>query len=105
VSQRNRKSTETQGRDRRGHFSARQRMLRASEVASYLYCPRAWWLQNEKGVSTRERDRALKKGTERHDGHGLIVKRASETSSAGRLAWYAALVVVVVLFLRYVAAG
>ena len=52
------------------------RVIRASEIAEYVFCHRAWWLhqvQGETSANTRE----LAAGTARHARHGWQVSLAS----------------------------
>ncbi len=44
-------------------------ILRASEVASFAYCARAWWLGHVKGVPSAHGDR-MRAGTLSHRAHG-----------------------------------
>lgn len=49
--------------------------IRASEITSYVYCSRAWWLrrtQRAKPQNVRE----LKQGTQHHQHHGRTVWQA-----------------------------
>ncbi len=48
------------------------RIIRASELAQYAYCARAWWLGNVMGVKpTNTRD--LQRGLDLHRAHGQQV--------------------------------
>jgi CRISPR/Cas system-associated exonuclease Cas4 (RecB family) len=47
------------------------RILRASEIGTYLYCARAWWYQKSGVPSSRLPEMAL--GTEYHLVHGRRV--------------------------------
>jgi CRISPR/Cas system-associated exonuclease Cas4 (RecB family) len=49
--------------------------LTASEVGRYTYCARAWWLQRVLGYAP-ENEAALARGTQRHQLHGRLVRRA-----------------------------
>lgn len=51
------------------------RIIRASEVAEYLYCHRAWWLSHVVGYEVEE-TKALASGSAYHRRHGGLVWRA-----------------------------
>lgn len=46
--------------------------IRASEISTYLYCRRAWWLRRKQGVSPQN-VRELAAGTRHHQLHGRTV--------------------------------
>lgn len=50
-------------------------VIRASEIAEYMYCRRAWWLSRVAGYEVRESP-AMAAGTAYHQGHGGMVWRA-----------------------------
>lgn len=51
-------------------------LIRASELAQYGFCQRAWWLETvEKRTSTRRTDRA--RGSRQHERHARRVWLAS----------------------------
>ncbi len=56
-------------------MSASERLIRASEVGTYAYCARAWWLQVIQEVPSRN-VQAMQTGTRRHERHGDFVFRA-----------------------------
>jgi CRISPR/Cas system-associated exonuclease Cas4 (RecB family) len=49
--------------------------IRASEIGSYLYCRRAWWLRQQGAESTSQAEMAA--GTELHRKHGRSLLAAS----------------------------
>ena len=55
--------------------SAYPRFIRASELARWEYCHRAWWLQVIRGYSPANRA-ALRAGEKFHSAHGRRVWRA-----------------------------
>ena len=57
-------------------------IIRASELAQYEYCARAWWLHRVKGYRSAN-VKALERGTARHRAHGRVVV------SYHRLRWLA----------------
>ena len=72
-----------------------ERVIRASEIGQYVYCPRAWWLNRVIGVAS-ENTQALAAGAVVHRRHGRMVwlSRALVVASVG-----VALVALVVLIL------
>ena len=68
------------------------RIIRASELAQYRYCARAWWLQSVKGVQPAN-TRDLAQGEAAHRRHGQTVWLA------GALRWVAIGLVVVAALL------
>jgi CRISPR/Cas system-associated exonuclease Cas4 (RecB family) len=57
-------------------------VIKASEIAEYVYCNRAWWLRVEVGYTPLSSD-SLARGTAYHGRHGQKVAKAE---SARRLA-------------------
>ena len=49
-------------------------ILRASEIAEYLFCARAWWLERVKGVPSLN-VREMQQGASWHQRHGRAVER------------------------------
>lgn len=70
------------------------RTIRASEIGVFLYCQRAWWLQQQgfKPLNSIE----LAAGEELHRRHGLRVLRAGCLQAAAVILLVAALVLSVV---------
>ncbi len=50
-----------------------QRVIRASEVGQYTYCPQAWWLGSVEGRPSSHR-REMKAGQAAHSRHGRGVR-------------------------------
>jgi hypothetical protein len=67
--------------------------VRASEIADYVYCRRAWWLRRVRGVEPGNLDQ-LKAGAQHHVHHGRIVQRSAW---ATRLAYVVLFLAVAVL--------
>jgi CRISPR/Cas system-associated exonuclease Cas4 (RecB family) len=53
--------------------SPRDDIIRASEIAQYAYCARAWWLGRVKGYRSAN-VAAMRQGTVRHRTHGRAVE-------------------------------
>lgn len=53
-----------------------KQIIRASEIGSYLYCNRAWWLQRVEGEPSRNVNEMVR-GTQRHAQHARIVRGAT----------------------------
>ncbi len=54
---------------------AKRRLIRASEIGTYVYCHRAWWLQTVVQVDPADRER-LERGIAAHYQHGTRVRFA-----------------------------
>lgn len=52
------------------------RTIRASEIAEYLYCRRAWWLSHVAGYEVQETE-AMAAGSAYHHEHGGLLWRAA----------------------------
>jgi hypothetical protein len=48
------------------------RVIRASEIAEYVFCRRAWWLHHVQGLAPAN-VQELAAGTSAHAGHGRLV--------------------------------
>ncbi len=70
--------------------------IRASEIAEYVYCRRAWWLRRVRGVATANVAQ-LQAGTRHHEQHGQLVRRSIW---AQRLAYVALFCAIAVLVFR-----
>ena len=53
--------------------SSQDPIIRASEVAQYAFCARAWWLSRVKGYRSGNLA-AMRRGTARHRIHGRAVE-------------------------------
>lgn len=51
----------------------RKEIIRASEIGSYIYCNRAWWLKRIDGRESRNITE-MQHGTRRHEQHARQVK-------------------------------
>jgi CRISPR/Cas system-associated exonuclease Cas4 (RecB family) len=51
----------------------RDDIIRASEIAQYAFCARAWWLGRVKGYRSAN-VAAMQRGTARHRAHGRAVE-------------------------------
>ena len=49
--------------------------VRASEIADYVYCRRAWWLRRARGIEPLNQAQ-LRAGTQHHVRHGQLVQRS-----------------------------
>lgn len=57
-------------------------LIRASELAQYSFCRRAWWLGTVKGLPSR-RQAALERGARQHRQHGRQVDQARRWQQVG----------------------
>lgn len=70
------------------------RIIRASELGSYLYCRRAWWYQQQ-GIESQNQTE-LAAGSQFHHQHGRKVLEARALRVIGGLALLLALLAAVV---------
>ena len=49
--------------------------VKASEISSYVYCRRSWWLKRKQGA-TSQNVRELYRGEQHHEKHGRLVWQA-----------------------------
>lgn len=56
-------------------MSSDRRVIRASEIGEYVFCHRAWWLHQARGIESANRAQ-MNAGIERHAAHGRAVQRA-----------------------------
>ncbi|MBE2199947.1 MAG: Dna2/Cas4 domain-containing protein [Anaerolinea sp.] len=76
--------------------------IRASEITTYVYCRRAWWLERVGGYQAHNA-RELQMGTAYHEEHGRTVQQATRTQ---RLAYALVLITIgVILFAILKSAG
>lgn len=57
-------------------------LVRASDLGSWTFCHRAWWLREVKGVQ-HANPAVLMQGQEAHRAHGRQVRRAHRLSRVG----------------------
>lgn len=67
--------------------------IRASEISTYVYCQRAWWLRRRQGAQPQN-IRQLQQGTQYHQQHGRLVDQSRWSK---RLA-YALLFIAIAVF-------
>ena len=75
------------------------RTIKASEIGSFLYCQRAWWYNNKKGVSS-ENIVELAAGTEIHHKHGRAVMAAGCLRTLAGILLLGGIVLVVLHFVN-----
>ncbi|MBN9386836.1 MAG: hypothetical protein J0I20_02195 [Chloroflexi bacterium] len=56
---------------------AKKPVIRASEIGSYVYCRRAWWLKRTAGFEPAGKEEIFARGIAAHAGHGRLVRRTS----------------------------
>ena len=69
------------------------KVIRSSEIGSYLYCRRAWWYR-KKGIKS-ENQAEMSAGTEMHEHHGRQVVEAGLMRTLAIIVLLAALVMMV----------
>lgn len=77
-----------------------ERIIRASEIAEYLFCRRAWWLSRVAQYEVEESE-ALTSGSAYHHQHGGLVWRAR----AARWMAYLLVFLAVAVFAYLIVAG
>ena len=87
-----------------GRFSAKlehmsDKMIRASEIAEYVYCRRAWWLSRVAGYAA-ENAELLQEGAAFHRDHGSRLRRVVIARRVAYLLVFAAVTVFVFLLVR-----
>lgn len=75
-------------------MSYNRHWIRASEIGDYLYCRRAWWLKQARGVRP-VRTRAMQAGEQYHQGHGRRVRRAALMRAAAYVLIFCVVAIVV----------
>ncbi|NOZ29238.1 MAG: hypothetical protein GXP39_14475 [Chloroflexi bacterium] len=75
--------------------------IRASELGTYAYCARAWWLQSVRGVQSRN-EPAQRAGIRRHAQHGRQAAWAYRLRSVGLLLLALGLLILLLGIWRYV---
>ncbi|MCP4141361.1 MAG: hypothetical protein GY755_13940 [Chloroflexi bacterium] len=71
------------------------KIIRSSEIGSYLYCKRAWWYARKGKVSDNQAE--MKAGTEMHEQHG----RQVVTSNLTRILAIIMLLIALVMLVSY----
>ena len=73
-------------------------IIRASEIGTYLFCNRAWWLKRIEG---RESQNTLEmsRGTTRHESHSRTVRSATFLQRAGYFLIGAAMLLILIYFI------
>lgn len=78
----------------------RNRVIKASELAQYGYCARAWWLGSVKGIAPANTE-DLRRGTARHAQHGRAVWAAGMMRAVAIiLALLGALALAIAIFVK-----
>ena len=69
------------------------KIIRSSDIGSYLYCRRAWWYKKQGAESTNQAEMIA--GTEMHEVHGRQVVAAGLTRTLAVVVLLIALVMLV----------
>jgi CRISPR/Cas system-associated exonuclease Cas4 (RecB family) len=62
--------------------SKKRTYIRASEIGTYLYCRRAWWLRQVAGFEPQDKEAAFAEGEAAHLRHGELVQRTQQRRRA-----------------------
>ena len=76
-------------------------MIKASEIAEYIFCNRAWWLSSVSGRKSMN-VRQLASGTAFHKAHGRLVRRAHQSRLLAYILLAAAVGVIIFSILQLV---
>jgi hypothetical protein len=74
------------------------KIIRASEIGTYLYCKRAWWYQQQGTPNQNQAE--LLTGTAIHEQHGRVVLTAGCMRAVAYGVMLAALAVLTIYFLQ-----
>ncbi len=77
----------------------KERWIRASEIQSFSYCARSWWLQHSLGLEPEDYGQ-LVGGAEQHQVHGRRVVRSAGLRQVGLLLMLIALLLAAIALLR-----
>jgi CRISPR/Cas system-associated exonuclease Cas4 (RecB family) len=78
----------------------KNRIVYASDLAEYCFCPRAWYIKNVDGIKVETED--MKQGSEEHENAiGLAVKAEKAGRTATLLLILAILILVIGLCLLF----
>ncbi|HSM56388.1 MAG TPA: hypothetical protein VK879_09570 [Candidatus Sulfomarinibacteraceae bacterium] len=76
-----------------------ERVIRASEIAEYVYCNRAWWLSRVAGYAPQNVEE-LARGVAYHQTHGRGVRQARLARGLAYVLVFMAVSVFVFLLIR-----
>ena len=82
----------------------RSKVLRASEIGSYVYCARGWWLSRVLGYTSAHKEK-MALGKEEHRGHGREVVASHRLRRLGYLLLALALLLALSILCRWLASG
>jgi CRISPR/Cas system-associated exonuclease Cas4 (RecB family) len=70
------------------------KVIRASEVGSYLFCKRAWWYQQHGYSSDNQIE--LAGGSEMHEKHGRLVTTSKRLKFVGYISLFLAILTLII---------
>lgn len=76
-------------------------IIKASEIAEYMFCNRAWWLSRVSGRKSNH-VRQMAQGTSFHEAHGRLVRRAHQSKLIAYFLLAAAIGVIIFSILQLV---
>ncbi|MEI7556662.1 hypothetical protein [Candidatus Chlorohelix sp.] len=71
-------------------MAKRKPYIRASEIGTYAFCRRAWWLQRMAGIETQGIRQRLEAGIMAHSAHGKQAKRVRTARFTAYLCFFLA---------------
>lgn len=81
-----------------------ERWIRASEIQSYVYCARAWWLHHIQGLEP-DNWPALEEGTARHEDQGRQVRHSQGMRQAAIALLVVGLILAALAAIRFLGGG
>jgi hypothetical protein len=73
-------------------MAERKSYIRASEIGTYAFCRRAWWLQRVAGIEAQGVRERLEAGITAHSVHGTQAKRVRSARFIAYLCFFLATV-------------
>jgi hypothetical protein len=84
--------------------SGRSRVLRASEIGSYAYCARGWWLSRVLGYASAHTEQ-MAVGEEEHLSHGRAVVMSDRLERLGYTLVFLGMGLALLALIRWMATG
>jgi CRISPR/Cas system-associated exonuclease Cas4 (RecB family) len=79
------------------------RIIRVSEINSFLFCQRAWWYRLQGEIPENQEE--LAEGVRLHERHGQVMMIAGALKYFAYICFFAALIVISIYFTIHVLLG